>query len=355
MLCRVADSLFWMGRYLERAENLARLTEAHLELTLEVNPKLPGQDAQPVWEPILQSLGDRALFDRIYGGEAPTNQRVIDFLTFARDNPSSIISCVDSARENARMIRDQISKEMWEVLNRLYLFLREQRATTRFLDGSPHEFFEQITEHTLLFQGLVESIFPHRSGYEFIKAGRFLERADKTARILDVKYHMLLPHVRDVGGVVDTAGWATVLRASSALEAYHHTYVTDITPSHVADLLILSREFPRSIAHSVLRLQAALHAISGCPLTHYGNEAERLVGKLIADLTYTPIATILDQGLHDYLCHVSDVLSDIAQAFSQQYMFFAIVDPAGEAATSDTGEATDGGAASGQTQTQTQR
>ncbi|MFA5258365.1 MAG: alpha-E domain-containing protein, partial [Opitutales bacterium] len=156
LLCRVADSLFWMSRYIERAENTARLVDVNLQLLLETN----GTDhaAARHWEAILQSTGDLALFRTLF--KEITSETVMDFYTFSRDNPSSLISCVYSARENARMIRDQIAEEMWLVINRAYLFLKGQNAS-QVWDSGPNDFYEHVKEYTILFQGITDDIFPH--------------------------------------------------------------------------------------------------------------------------------------------------------------------------------------------------
>ena len=323
LLCRVADSLFWMSRYIERAENTARLVDVNLQRLLETDGT--SRAAAKFWEGILQSMGDLALFRSLY--DEVTSQRAMEFFTFNRNNPSSIISCVYSARENARMIRDQIADEMWVVINRLYLFLKEQDANGVWETG-PNEFFEHVKELTILFQGTTDAIFPHNVGFEFIKCGMFIERADKIARILDTKHYLPLPSEQDVGGAVDAAGWVTILRACSGREAYQRTYVQEITIRNVADILLMSRVFPRSVFFSILSLQLAIHAISGCPLTHYSNEAERLTGKLVSDLSYTSTEDVVKKGLHESISELTERIDKIAVELSNRYMFFPIFDPA---------------------------
>jgi uncharacterized alpha-E superfamily protein len=165
-------------------------------------------------------------------------------------------------------------------------------------------------------------------GFEFIKCGSHLERAEKIARMLDSKHFMLLPGASDVGGAVDMAGWVTVLRACSAREAYQRTYVQDVTARNVADLLINSNDFPRSIYYNLHRFQLALHAISGCPITHFSNEAERMTGRLMAELNYTSTDEVIAHGLHETLSDITGRIEQIALELSKRYMFFPIVDPA---------------------------
>jgi uncharacterized alpha-E superfamily protein len=258
LLCRVADSLFWMSRYIERAENTARLVDVNLQRLLETD-RAPAAAARH-WEGIFKAMGDLALFHSFY--DELTSENAMEFYTFNRNNPSSIISCVYSARENARMIRDQIAEEMWLVINRLYLFLKDQNPAGVWENGA-NDFYEHVKELTILFKGTTDTIFPHNVGFEFIQCGAYIERADKIARILDTKHYLPLPSEHDVGGAVDVAGWVSTLRACSGREAYQRMYVQDITVRNVADLILMSRVFPRSVFFSILKLQQSIHAISG--------------------------------------------------------------------------------------------
>ena len=210
MLSRVAHSLYWMSRYIERAENIARLLEVNLQFILDFQ----GYDDAHLkehWGSILASSGDDELFEKHY--ETADSRSVTEFFAFDLRNPNSILACVFAARENARMIRDQISIEMWETINELYLFLKA-RSTTDVWVAGPYEFFQDIKRNSHLFQGLTDSTYSRSEGWEFIQFGKFVERANKTARILDVKYHILLPNATDVGGALDTAQWQAVLRSA---------------------------------------------------------------------------------------------------------------------------------------------
>lgn len=327
MLCRVADSLFWMSRYIERAENTVRLLDVTLQTLLETEHSTDDSNYAH-WRPILASLGDQELFESLY--DAKTSQNITDFLTFNRENPSSVFSCVAAARENARMIRDQISSEMWEVINRLYLFLKHSDPE-RIVREMNFSFFQQIKEYSLLFQGITESTFLHLQGYEFIICGREIERADKTCRIVDTKRYM--PSLSDASDdALDAAQWAAILRGCSAYEAYHRVYAQEIEGEYTKQLLILSREFPRSVLFSINRLQAALHAISKCPTTHFVNEAERKTGQLISRLQYAATADLAVGHVHDLLESIENALGDIAVEISNTYMFSEIVDPAADIA-----------------------
>jgi uncharacterized alpha-E superfamily protein len=329
MLSRVADSLYWMSRYIERAENIARILDVNLQLLLDFET-LDDARLKEHWEPIIRASGDEALFYELY--DAPTSHNVTDFLTFCRENRSSILSCMLAARENARTIRDQISLEMWECLNQSFLFLNSSNARSVW-DSGPYQFFKQIQDFSHLFQGLTESTFSHGEGYHFMQVGKYLERADKTGRILDIKYHILLPSVRDVGGAVDAVQWGAILRSCSAFEAYHRLFVASVEPWKIAEFLIFNDLFPRSICFSIRLLDEYLHRISGCPAGRYSNEAERVCGRLLSDLRFGNVNDVFAFGMHEYLAGLHQRLAEIGKAVYESYMFHPRVDIAAEIAT----------------------
>ena len=322
MLCRVADSLFWMSRYIERAENTVRLVDVTLQTILDSDHGSE-EIGYSHWKPILTSLGDIALFEAQVAEK--TSQNVTDFLTFSQNNPSSVLNCIAFARENARMIRDQISSEMWETINCMYLFLKntDAKKVCRELN---FDFFQKIKEFSLLFQGITEATFPHQLGYEFIICGRQIERADKTCRILDSKRHMRSSSLVE-NDALDIAQWAALLRGCSAFEAYHRIYVTDVTGDHVRNLLMLSRSFPRSVLFCVSKLQLAMHAISKCAITHFSNEAERKMGILISRLNYASERDLQNNKADKLIEDIEESLAEIAVELSNRYMFMEIVDP----------------------------
>jgi uncharacterized alpha-E superfamily protein len=313
MLSRVADSLYWMSRYIERAENDARLLDVNLQLLLDLGGEA---DAMQHWTPIIASLEETDLFDTLYA--AADERSVTDFLTLQGKNPNSISSCLTLARENARTTREQISSEMWEQLNRLYLFVQSDEAK-QLLGASPHEFFKRVINGSHLFQGITDATMTHGEGWEFIRIGAFLERADSTSRVLDVKYHILLPSGEDVGGNVDTIQWMAVLKSVSALEAYCKLYVSQVAPWKVAEFLITHREFPRSIRYCVDSLDRALHRISGVDESRFANEAERLSGRLRSDVDYVTIGEIFEFGLHEYLTQIQERLVEVSNAMQATY------------------------------------
>ena len=313
MLSRVADSLYWMSRYMERAENDARILDVNLQLLLDLGGEA---DAMEHWAPVIATLEETDLFDSLY--DAADENSVTDFLTLQRKNPNSILSCLTLARENARTTREQISSEMWEQINRLYLFVQSEGAQ-RLLASSPHEFFMRVIFGSHLFQGVTDATMTHGEGWDFIRIGRLLERADSTSRILDVKYHILLPSGENVGGNVDTIQWMAVLKSVSALEAYCKLYVGQVAPWKVAEFLITHREFPRSIRYCIDSLDEALHRISGVDESLYANEAERLSGRLRSDVNFVTIGEIFEFGLHEYLTSIQERLVEVNDAMYATY------------------------------------
>jgi uncharacterized alpha-E superfamily protein len=248
---------------------------------------------------------------------------VTDFLALDLRNPNSILSCVNSARENARMIRDQISAEMWETINELYLYLKARTAAEIWATG-PYEFLQDIKRHSHLFQGLTESTYSRNEGWEFIQFGKLIERADKTTRILDVKYHILLPSAEDVGGAVDTAQWQAVLRSASALESYHRFYVHEILPWKVAEFLIFSESFPRSLHYCVTQIDGFLCRILSESGARRRTAAGRAASRLLSDLQSLTITDVLKQGLHEFLIEVQKSLDRISDEVIQTTMFYPV-------------------------------
>ncbi len=315
MLSRVADCLFWMSRYVERAENNARILDVNLQLMLDFESQTEA-DVRRHWSPIINSLEEHELFHTFY--QHADSDSVVEFVTFNPKNPNSILSCLTRARENARSVREQISSEMWEHINKLYLFIHSEEAHDLFR-SSTYQFYKRILEGSFQFIGVTDVTMTHGEGWDFIQLGKFIERADRTSRILDVKYHVLLPSGERVGGNVDTVQWMAVLRSCSALEAYTKLYVGQIAPWKVAEFLILHDCFPRALRHCVHQVDYALHRISGVPEDRFSNETERLSGKLRSDLDYTRIGEIFQAGLHQYLDRLQLRLMQISGAVGEIY------------------------------------
>lgn len=315
MLSRVAESLYWLGRYIERAENNSRILDVNLQVTLD-NESSGDETERLAWEPILATLEDLTLFRKLY---AVTNaDAVCEFVTFAKENPNSIRSCVAGARENARTVREYISSEMWERINSMYLWINSTEARQIYA-GSAIDFYRHIVDYAHQFHGTTDATLTHGEGWNFLLTGKYLERADSTSRILDLKYHILLPTDEKVGGNVDTVQWQAVLKSCSAFEAYRKVHPGQLTPGSVTEFIVLETGFPRSIRFCVDRLDVALHRISGCERAHFSNEAERLSGRLCSDLNYTTITDIFNTGLHQYLDRTQGRLIEIGAAMHQQY------------------------------------
>jgi uncharacterized alpha-E superfamily protein len=315
MLSRVAECLYWMSRYIERAENNARILDVNLQLMLDFENQSE-EAVRQHWAPIINSLEEHELFHKLH--KQADEESVVNFVTFEKKNPNSIYSCLCRARENARSVREQISSEMWEQINRLYLFIGSEEAHELFR-SSAYQFYKRIMEGSFQFIGLTDATMTHGEGWDFCQLGKHIERADRTSRILDIKYHILLPSGERVGGTIDTIQWMAVLRSCSGLEAYSKLYVGSIAPWKVAEFIILNDRFPRALRYSVHRLDAALHRISGVPDERYSNEAERRSGQLRSDLDYSSISEIFQAGLHQYLDRLQLRLSQISDALSEAY------------------------------------
>ncbi|MBJ7391770.1 MAG: alpha-E domain-containing protein, partial [Chthoniobacterales bacterium] len=244
---------------------------------------------------ILSTLEDTELFNHLH--EEFTAAAVLDYVTFERRNPNSINSCINHARENARAVRDQISSEMWEQINALWLYFRDTSAGRDFRANS-HEFYDKVTFASQLIQGVTDATMTHSEAWRFVQAGKFIERADSTTRILDLKYHILLPSGEQVGGNVDISQWMSVLRSCSGMEAYLKIRQGDVTPWGVASFLVCHAEFPRSIRFCVDRLDEVLHLISATEEGRFRNEPERLSGLLRSQLDYATPDSIFHHGLH---------------------------------------------------------
>jgi uncharacterized alpha-E superfamily protein len=293
MLSRVADSIYWMSRYVERAENVARFVDVNLNLMLDAPS---GADQQ--WAPLVNITGDHEIFDKSYK-EGPTQENVIQFLTFDRDNPNSIISCLRAARENARSVREIISSEMWLQLNKFYLMVNFAASSGKGFEAAG-DFFSEVKLSSHLFTGITDATMTRNEGWHFARLGRMLERADKTSRILDVKYFILLRSVADVGTPIDEVQWVAVLRSASAFEMYRKRHGR-IDPKTIVEFLLLDPEFPRAIRFCLNYARESLHAISGTPIGTFREPAEKVLGQISSDLAYANIDDIMNQGLHEYL------------------------------------------------------
>ncbi|MEL7034417.1 MAG: alpha-E domain-containing protein [Cyanobacteria bacterium J06592_8] len=293
MLSRVADSIYWLNRYVERAENIARFVDVNHNLLLDSPAGLEQQ-----WQPLVVITGDLKLFQERYGETSAEN--VIQFLTFDAKYPNSILSCLRAARENARSVREVISSEMWEQVNEFYMMVRD--AAQGLNSHDLPEFFYKVKLNGHLFAGIMDATMSHNEGWHFGNIGRLLERAEKASRILDVKYYILLPSVEDIGTTLDEIQWMALLKSTSAYEMYRKCQKRhQITPYGVVEFFVLDREFPRSIQYCFLHAEQSLHQITGTVSGRWQNPAERELGRLRAELDYMTIDEITQKGLHEFL------------------------------------------------------
>ena len=310
MLSRVANSVYWMSRYIERAENVARFISVNLNLLLDIP-----LEAQLQWTPMVSITGDKDFYEQNYPDYSQEN--VVRFLTFDRGYSNSIISCLHAARENARSVREIISSEMWEQLNRFYIELKEAEHSG-FATNDPHKFFLMIKMRGHMFSGLLYSTMSHGEAWHFARMGLMAERADKVSRILDVKYFMLLPRPDYVGSPYDNIQWAAVLKSASAHDMYRKKFHR-ISPKNVADFLIFDAAFPRSIRHCVASAFDSLHQITGSPYGSASNLAEKYLGRLVADLNYSDIDEVMSGGMHEYLDSLQSRLNEVGEAINTNF------------------------------------
>ncbi len=313
MLSRVAESIYWMARYIERAENIARFIDVTLNLILD-----QPQTAHLQWVPLVSTTGDHEYFNKKY--HQPTEANVLRFLTFDREYPNSILSSLSMARENARTVREAISSEAWEQINEFYHFVRHAARTDGRM-STPPDFFNAVKQHSQLFNGILDATLSHAAGWHFANVGRLLERADKTSRILDVKYFTLLPTLQDVGTTLDDLQWSSVLRSVSAFEMYRKRF-HGITIHRVINFLMFDRSFPRSILFCVDWADHSLHQICGSPLGSYCNSAEQKLGRLKADLAFADVNTIINQGFHEFIDGLQGNINGVGGAIHDT--FFAV-------------------------------
>ncbi len=312
MLSRVADSLYWMGRYIERAEHTARLVNVELQLWLDQSPEMGAGR----WRFLLEALNAPC-------ADGPVDpMKLVNTLVFSRANASSIVSCVAIARENLRHVREQCSTRMWEQLNRLYLDVMEIRPQEEWFLKS-HDFFSLITEGAYLFHGITDATMSHGEGWQFIQLGRYVERADTLTTLLETHFKRMTTDFERPVESAEYLEWVGLLRDCVAFEAYCKKHTAEIRPMRVAEFLILNPEFPHSIRFSVDRVNAALHLISD--LTQRSAKLPtRIAGRLRAEISYSQIEEIIAEGVHTYLQKVRRDCSEIHVAINEIYFDYPI-------------------------------
>lgn len=312
MLSRMAASLYWLSRYMERAENLARILDVAQRLAA-----LPTTYAgvSNEWESAIATAACKEGFYATYDSATPEN--VIEYIVASDDNSSSIRACIETARSNARAVRTAITVEMWEIVNSAWHDV--QQLDLKSLSPSElGDFLNVVKQTSLRFDGAAYRTMLRTDHYWFQRLGTFIERADNTARLLDVKYHVLLPEAEPVGGGLDYFQWSSLLRAVSALTSYHWVYRENLQPWLVADFLVLRREQPRSLIACYESINDYLDRLAD----GYGRQgaAQRLARGTYARLQNTKTATLFQAGLHEFLTEFLADNNRLGAAISEQYL-----------------------------------
>lgn len=307
MLSRVANSIYWMSRYLERADNVARFIDVNFHLMLDMS--LSKDETQ--WYPVIATSGDDEDFNKRY--QVADERTVVKFLTFDEKNPNSILQCIYRARENARTVREIIPVEMWEKINELY-HLTQAHSRKRSL-ADLYDYYREVRLSGHLFTGLMYNTMSRYSGWQFAHMGQMLERADKTARLLDVKYFILLPHGEVIDSALDTVQWGAVLKSVNALEMYRQQYHS-INYRDVTAFLLLSKAFPRSVVHCLDRVASALSSLDG---HGQSNKAESEMAILVQKIHGADAAHIIASGLHEFIDVFQYNLNLVDEALYETY------------------------------------
>ena len=313
LLARYADCIFWLARYVERAEDLARILDVNETFSRDSRG---GQN----WRPILQLNSDEKRFFATH--PAATAQSVVRFYVIDGANPTSIVSAIRYARENARTLRPLISTEMWVQLNVFYNRLLGL-GEADLMPGRLAALFGTIKEACQTHTGITEGTFFRDQGWYFYQLGRYIERADQTTRLLDIKYHLLLPSVSDVGSPTDVSQWHALLRSAAGYHAYRRLHAASTTPARVAGFLLLNQAFPRSVHHCVREVGRLLGELKSRYVLRHGNDAAEELDRLRAVLGTLDISTILSEGLHEFLDLLQQQLIAITRELSTAFFGYA--------------------------------
>lgn len=314
MLSRVADALYWMARYVERAEDLTRILTVNFHTLLDARA-----EAAAAWQPIIAITGDEALYSANFDEYSARN--VSEFLLWHPANPNAVTTCITLARENARSVREQLSSEMWEHLNRLYFLVRDikRESATR----GPYEFFDKIRNGSQAFQGITNETMTHGEAYEFIQLGKHLERADKTVRIIDVKYASVNQLIE---GPESSLQLIAMLRSCSAFEAFRKTSVEQLNAADVAEFLLFNQQFPRAVAYCLQRALRSVKVMSED--TRQQNGPQRTLGRICSELDYMDINEILGNRMHPYLERLLSQLNQAGNEITRTYFNTQVILPA---------------------------
>jgi uncharacterized alpha-E superfamily protein len=312
MLSRTAENLYWMARYLERAETTARLLEVGARNALLPNI---GGGFRNEWDAVLAASGTAEAFRQKYGG---SQQRAIEtWMFFDRDNASSVYSCIERARENGRIVRTALTTQVWDALNGAFQEIRQMARQERS-SVELSQMTDWTTRTSALIRGAILGTLLRRDGFFFLNLGYYLERADNTARLLDVKYYVLLPQVDYVGSGLDNYQWATLLRAMSAYRAFNWAYGAEMTPARIAHFLILNPACPRSLMSSVMGANDNLTALR----RGYGKStrAQQEIRGVLGELSEATVEDIFEEGLHEFLTRFILEIGNLGEAVSQAYL-----------------------------------
>lgn len=319
MLSRAAETLYWMARYIERAEDITRLLAVNFDALLDIRP----EDTRAGWLPLITITGDEELFFESYKEITP--RAVIEFLLWHPQNENAVVACINRARENARTVREQISSEMWEHINRLYFRVSDVKRNSVL--RNPSEFFSQVRNGSQAFGGITAATLTHADSYEFMQLGMYLERADKTARILHAKYMYISQLAEDSAETYPQL--IALLRSCSAFEPFRRAAQGELTIERVVDYLMLDKSFPRAILFSLLRALQALDRLSSDHSVTLGRfeHPRRTLGRLSADLEYLNTHQLLGAGMDPYLNQLLVRLNSIGDDVARAYFTTRVILP----------------------------
>lgn len=311
MLSRTADNLYWIARYMERADIAARLLEVGSRISLL--PTAHGYRSD--WDSLLQASGTANGFAHKYGD--PVQRNIESYLFFDRDNPSSVASCITAARENARIVRTALTSQVWDALNTAFQELRQLERTPRS-ELELSRLTDWVMRHAAMVRGAIDATLLRNDGYNFLNIGFYLERGDNTARLMDVKYYVLLPSVDFVGSGLDNYQWTTLLRAMGAQRAFHWAYGGEVTAAKIADFLILNPQSPRSLITCVAGVNNHLSRLAKA----YGRvtRAQGKAAAILDELETTTVDAIVDEGLHEFLTRFIGESADLGTLIHESYL-----------------------------------
>ncbi|HRK30616.1 MAG TPA: alpha-E domain-containing protein [Tepidisphaeraceae bacterium] len=315
MLSRDADAMYWMCRYVERAEHVARLLMINASTLIDVGD-LETDALNKLWLSILRVFR----IEHPPPSDLPLAEAISRYMTFEIANPNSIVSCLTRARENARSIRENISAEMWEALNSSYLSVRADDAVARF-DESREDFYRSVLASSMLFQGLTNQTLPHTQRWQFAQVAKYFERIDVTSRILDTRWSLLASGELTIEPQLRNIHWMGVLRSCCSIETFRREYPGEMDPLRIAQFLILRNDFPRSIRFCVEQASESLTSLRTMT-SRAIDPAERIVGRLLAQLDYAELAEVLNVGISRYLQNIQHQISEAATAVQKAYFLY---------------------------------